>query len=346
MYHLRQRTYTTRSGSKRIGWLVLILLLLGGCGAPENGGTGAAPEGLAPLSLPELAPVELGPGERLQVVATTNVIGDVVGRVGGEAIELETLIGAGQDPHGYQPAPSDLIRAAEADVIFTNGWHLEEGLLRDLENAASGVPLVPISANIKPLPFGGEEEPGDEHEHGAADPHVWLDPHLVRQWVENVRLVLGALDPAQAAVYDANAQAYLEELDALIQYATERLATIPAGRRQLVTNHASLAYFARAFDFEVIGAIIPSASTVSEPSAQSLAALVDRMEEAGVCTIFADQAANQSLAEAAAAELKSCDEVAVLPLYTGSLGVPGSGAESYVEMMRLNVDTIVSGLSP
>ncbi len=344
MYQLRQHSYS-RWGVRTVGWLILLLLLLAGCGAPASGGTAPPSDGLAPLALPELEPVARAAGERLQVVATTNVIGDVVGRVGGAAIELVTLIGAGQDPHGYQPAPSDLIRAADADVIFINGWQLEEGLLRDLQNAASGVPLVPISASITPLPFG-EEEPDDDHEHGVADPHVWLDPHLVRQWVENVRLALGALDPAQAAEYDANAEAYLEELDDLIQYATEQLATIPDGRRQLVTNHASLAYFARAFDFKVIGAVIPSASTVSEPSAQSLAALVDRMAEAGVCTIFTDNAANQSLARAAAAELQGCAEVKVLPLYTGSLGAPGSGAESYVGMMRLNVDTIVAGLSP
>lgn len=324
-------------------WLFLVFLLLAACQAPENGRPAAEEEGLAPLTLPELSPVDLAEGERLQVVATTDVIGDVVSRVGGEKIDLETLIGAGQDPHGYQPAPSDLIRAAEADVIFVNGWQLEEGLLRDLENAAAGVPLAPVSANITPLAFGHEEE-GDVH--GVADPHVWLDPHLVRQWVENVRQVLSALDPAHMAEYDTNAAAYFEELDDLIQYATERLETIPPERRKLVTNHESLAYFARAFDFEVVGAVIPSASTVSEPSAQSLAALVDRMAEAGVCTIFADHAVNQSLAEAAAAELQGCAEVAVLPLYTGSLGPPGSGADSYVGMMRLNVDTIVAGLSP
>lgn len=345
MYQFPERGFSLL-GRRMARWIFLMLLLLAGCQAGGAGGDTPEAGELAPLTLPELEPAALAEGQRLQVVATTNVIGDVVSQVGGEAIDLETLIGAGQDPHGYQPAPSDLIRAAEAQVIFINGWQLEEGLLQDLESGAGGVPLVPVSAGITPLPFGGAEEEGDEHGHGAADPHVWLDPHLVRQWVENVRLVLGTLDPANAAVYDANAAAYLEELDGLIQYAEEQLATIPAGRRQLVTNHESLAYFAEAFDFEVIGTVIPSVSTLSEPSAQSLAALVDRMEEAGVCTLFADNAVNQSLAEAAAAELESCPEVAVLPLYTGSLGAPGSGAESYVGMMRLNVDTIVAGLSP
>jgi ABC-type Zn uptake system ZnuABC Zn-binding protein ZnuA len=338
MYHLQRRDVLRSPARIARPLLLLALLLAAACRSAETGSAPAGAGGLAPLSLPELSPAALAEGERLEVLATTNVIGDVVSQVGGEAIDLTTLIGAGQDPHGYQPAPSDLISASQAHVIFANGWGLEEGLVRNLENAAAGVPLVPISAGITPLPFGGEQ--------GAPDPHVWLDPHLVRQWVENVQEVLSALDPARAAQYEANAAAYLEELEALITYAEERLATVPAGRRQLVTNHEALAYFARAFDFEVIGTVIPSASTVSEPSARALASLVDRMEDAGVCTIFADHAANQSLAAAAAAELQSCPEVAVLPLYTGSLGPPGSGAESYVEMMRVNVDTIVSGLAP
>lgn len=320
-------------------WLLLFLMLLAvGCqsSAIEGG------DGLAPLALPELQPVALADGEPLQVIATTSVLGDVVSQVGGEAIALRTLIGPGQDAHSYQPAPSDLIGLSAVDVIFVNGWQLEEGLVRDLEKAAEGVPLVPISANITPLPIGAHEE---EDEHGPADPHVWLDPHLVRVWVENVREVLSALDPARAATYAANATAYLAELDELIAYSEELLATVPAGQRRLVTNHEALAYFARAFDFEVIGTVIPSASTISEPSARALAALVSRMEEAGVCTIFVDSAANPALAEATAAELRTCEDVAVLPLYTGALGAPGSGADTYLQMMRTNVDTIVAGLA-
>lgn len=328
-------------------WLLLtfIVLLAAGC----QGDAAESEDPLAPLALPELQPVDLSPGERLRVTATTSVIGDVVSRVGGEAIELTTLINAGQEPHSYQPAPSDLIGVTSADVIFINGWQLEEGLLRDVEKAAEGVPLVPISANITPLPVGAHEEDEAEEEedgHGVADPHVWMDPHLVRQWVENVRDVLSTLDPARAATYEENAATYLPELDELIAYSEEQLSALPAAQRRLVTNHEALTYFAEAFDFEIIGTVIPAASTVSEPSARALTALVQRMEAAGVCTIFTDDAANPALAEATAAELRSCEQVAVLPLYTGSMGTPGSGADSYVGMMRTNVDTIVAGLSP
>jgi ABC-type Zn uptake system ZnuABC Zn-binding protein ZnuA len=329
-----------------VRWLFLILMLLAaGCQsrAIDSG------DGLAPLVLPDLQPVALADGERLQVIATTSVIGDVVSQVGGEAIALRTLIGPGQDAHSYQPAPSDLIGLAGAGVIFINGWQLEEGLVRDLEKAAEGVPLVPVSANITPLPIGAHEEEEDEdeeeHEHGLADPHVWLDPHLVRVWVENVREILSVLDPAREATYAASANSYLAELDELIAYSEEMLANVPAGQRRLVTNHEALAYFAQAFDFEIVGTVIPAASTVSEPSARALAALVNRMEAAGVCTIFVDSAANPALAEATAAELRTCEDVAVLPLYTGALGAPGSGADTYLRMMRTNVDTIVAGLA-
>lgn len=327
-------------------WLFLILfvLLAAGCQA----GAPADADPLAPLTLPELQPADLAPGEQLQVTATTSVIGDVVSQVGGEAIVLTTLIGPGQDAHSYQPAPSDLIGVTSADVVFVNGWQLEEGLLRDVEKAAEDVPLVPISAGITPLPAGAHREDegdGEEQAHGVADPHVWMDPHLVRRWVENVEVVLSALDPDRAATYEDNSAAYRAQLDMLIAYSEEQLGALPETQRRLVTNHEALTYFARAFDFEIIGTVIPAASTVSEPSARALASLVKEMEAAGVCTIFTDSAANPALAEATAAELGNCDEVAVLPLYTGTLGAPGSGADSYLGMMRTNVDTIVAGLS-
>lgn len=338
----------------RTGWLLVVvvgLVLSVGCqgGSEEERPAGAAEE--AVLQLPQLAPVDLEGERALRVVATTSIIGDVVGQVGGEAIALTTLMGPGQDPHSYEPSTADLTRVADADVIFINGWDLEEGLVDDLANIAGDAPLAPISANITPLAFGehGEEE-GDEHEEedthadGGVDPHVWLDPQLVMQWVQNVETALSSLDPARADLYEGNAAAYLEELEALDARIEAELGRIAPERRKLVTNHDALAYFARRFDFEVVGTVIPAASTVAEPSAQALAALVERMRAEGVCTIFAESTASARLAETVAAELDSCEEVQVLSLYTGALGGPESGAGSYLEMMGGNLEVIVRGL--
>ena len=335
----------------RAGHLVLFLLIIvaaSACQTAEDGATNSGPitlandessSGLVPLALPTLTPLQRPPDRPLQVVATTSIIGDVVAHVGGDATSLTTLMAAGQDPHSYEPSTGDLTKVAESDLIFVNGWQLEEALLDDLTNIAVEAPIVPISANITPLLPAGEA-----HEHGAVDPHVWLDPQLVTQWVHNVQDVLSDLDPANAPVYAANAAAYLKELAALDDDMVQQLSQIPPASRKLVTNHDSLTYFAHRFDFEIVGAVIPAPSTVAEPSAQQLAALVQKMREENVCTIFAETTASPRLAETVAAELTTCDTVDVLLLHTGALGPPGSGASSYTEMMRTNTDTIVRGL--
>jgi len=329
--------------------LILLIILTASVACQASGQQDAtSAEALQPLALPELAPVQHAPDQRLQVVATTGIIGDVVGQVGGKRIELTTLMGPGEDPHSYEPSTGDLTRVAQADVILVNGWQLEEGLLDDLANVSGETPIVSISANITPLPYGrhaDETEPEEDGEHSAADPHVWLDPQLVAQWVRNVDALFSSLDPANAGHYAANAAAYLEELAALDEYMAERLSEIPPARRKLVTNHDALAYFARRFDFEIVGAVIPAASTLAEPSAQELAGLVQRMREENVCTIFAESTASVRLAETVATELSGCDNVQVLSLYTDALGAPDSNVGSYLQLMRTNTDTIVQGLS-
>jgi len=305
------------------------------------------------LILPELEAAELG-GKPLKAVATTTIIGDVVAQVGGNTIELTTLIAAGQDSHSYEPATQDLTAVAEADVIFVNGWNLEERLIDNLESIREDAPLVPVSANIIPLELGEhaheeevghEEEAGEEHSHGAADPHAWFSIKNVKQWVENIEHMLTALDPANAALYQSNAGAYLDQLAELERYTETKLADIPAGNRVLVTNHDSLGYFAREYNFEVLGTVIPGVSTLAEPSASDLAELIETMREHGVCTIFTETSVSDNLAQTVAAELKNCERVQVLSLYTESVGPAGSGADSYIGMFRSNVDTIMQGLN-
>lgn len=306
------------------------------------------------LSLPELQTAELN-GEPLKVVATTSLIGDVVAQVGGDAIQLTTLMEPGQDPHTYEPGARELTAVAGAHVIFVNGWDLEEALVNDLKEIGEGVPLVPISANIAPLEFGGhspadedehegEEHEEEEHDHSDADPHVWFSIPNVEQWVENVERVFSDLDPANAETYGSNAAAYLAELEELAEYAEAQLSQIPEENRFLVTNHESFGYFAHEYGFTVLGTIIPAASTLAEPSASDLTTLIAAMEAQGVCTLFTETTVSDTLAQTIAAELDDCEEVQVLKLYSGAVGPAGSGAGSYIGMFRANVDAIVAGL--
>jgi ABC-type Zn uptake system ZnuABC Zn-binding protein ZnuA len=192
-----------------------------------------------------------------------------------------------------------------------------------------------------------EEEAHEEGEHGhsGADPHVWFSVHNVEQWAENVEQVLSDLDPANATTFEANAAAYVAALEELEAYAEAELANIPSEKRFLVTNHDSLGYFAEEYGFTLLGTVIPSMSTLSEPSASDLTDLITEMEAHNVCTIFTETTLNDTLAQTVAGELDGCDEVQVFKLYTGAIGLEGSGADSYIGMFRANVDAIVSGLN-
>lgn len=349
---------------KSYAWLVQIVLLgiilgsIAGCRSSE----GNEPNQLLSGSKIEILEPDPFSGERLvlpnldsknqpvtplNVVATTAVIGDVVAHVGKEAINLTILITAGQEPHSFEPGARDLTAVSQADVIFINGWNLEEGLLQNLDKIGPDIPIVPISANIDPLPLNqSESESDNETFHQGNDPHVWLDVKNVKQWVENVAIIFSALDPMHEEMYQQNAADYLKELDSLEQYAHAQLIQIPAENRILVTNHDAFGYFAAAYQFEILGTIIPNASTLAEPSAADLTNLINNMETHQVCSLFTETAVSDSLAQTVAAELNNCPQVDIVPLYAGSLGPPGSSADSYIGMFQSNIDAIVNNLTP
>jgi ABC-type Zn uptake system ZnuABC Zn-binding protein ZnuA len=310
-----------------------------------DGSTGDAQslQALGVLELPVLAPAQLD-GKPLRVVVTTGIIGDVISHIGVDVIELTILMQGGQDPHSYIPTAGDLAAVTGSHLIVVNGWDLEEGLVRDLENVGESVPIAPISAGITPRSYG---ESGRFVKSGP-DPHVWLNPNLVRQWVENAKEMLTTLDPTNATLFEDNAVIYMQELDRLIAYFDRQVALIPPEKRTLVTNHDSFGYFAEAYGFQIIGTILPGASTLSEPSARALVTLVDKMTAEKLCTIFVENSANDRLAKTAAAELSHCDDVQLVTLYSGSLG-PFAGdmsfsGDGYLAMMKANVDAIVAGL--
>lgn len=303
------------------------------------------------LSIPDLSGITLDDGETLRVVATTSIIGDVVRNVAGDAVELTVLMAEGQDPHSYQPTASDLTIASDAHIIFVNGWDLEEGLVADLEGAVEHGVIVPVSAGIEPL--SGEdhhedeeehedhEEEGDhdEHEH-LFDPHVWFDVHNVEIWVHNVEEVLGTVDSTNATTYTANAEAYETQLAELEQYIEDGVAQIPEANRKLVTNHDTFHYFANAYGFEIIGTILPGVSTGTEPSAADLTDLITAVQEAGVEAIFVENTVGEGLASV----LEEETGAHIYELYTDAVGPVGSDADTYIGMIRANIDILVEAL--
>jgi ABC-type Zn uptake system ZnuABC Zn-binding protein ZnuA len=328
-----------------IGALFLVgaPFLVGALGRPER------PPAHREAGIPHIEPVKLVAGERLSVIASTSIVGDVVENVGGEAIDLTVVIGFGQDPHSYAPTPRALKTVEDAHLVFVNGLGLEEGLMDAVESLAS-VPVIAVSTGIEPMVFQsrhGHEGIEEAHDaHGGGDPHFWMNPANVMVWVENIERALSQADPARRAVYEANARAYIAKLEKLDAEIRRLIEAIPKRKRKLVVDHHVLSYFADEYGFEVIGALLGSISTSSDASAGETAKLVELLREQQVATIFVGSTAGQGLqrlADAVAGELGR--EVTILPIMTGSLAPPGQRGDTYLDYMEYNVSQIVSGLT-
>ena len=286
--------------------------------------------------------LDSGRSDKIKVVATTTILGDVVQRVGGEAIDLTILLPTGVDPHSFEPAPKDLTAVTGADMIFINGAGLEEFLNRLLESAGeASTEVVDTSEGIQLRELeepdaGGLEEPEGQN----VDPHVWFDPANVMIWTQNIEKALSDLDPANAQAYAANADAYRAELQQLDSWIQGQVTQIPQDRRKLVTDHQVFGYFADRYGFEQLGAVIPSFTAAAEPSAQQLAALENSIKKAGVQAIFVGKTVNPILAQRIASDTGT----KLVALYTGSLTEPGGEADSYIALMRYDVAAIVEAL--
>ncbi|MGC9347701.1 MAG: metal ABC transporter substrate-binding protein [Anaerolineae bacterium] len=326
--------------------IVLLSLLLTRCGAP---GSNVESTGVQGVDVSSLVSAGLEDGERLRVVATTSIVADVVSRVGGDLIDLSGLMPLGVDPHAFEPTPQDAAAVSEAHVVFINGAGLELFIDDLLEAAGSETPVVAVSRGIDLLPAGAHDHEREEadadhedEEHGEEemDPHTWFDPNNVRVWVDNIEGALSRLDPDNAEAYGANARAYADDLDALDAWIKEQLAGVPEERRKLVTDHAVFTYFVEAYGFEQVGVIVPGASTLSEPSAQALADLVDEIKTEEIPAIFVSTTVNPRLAQQVARETG----VEVVELYTGSLSPEGGPADTYLSFMRYDVTQIAEAL--
>jgi len=301
---------------------------------------------LAPPTPPPLTstpPATATAEPALSVVATTSIVGDVVRAVGGSRIGVHVLIGPDSDPHRYKPSPGDLAALERAAIVFENGLHLEAALEPLLDGSASRGRRVVVSDGVATRAAGAAAA-GDDHGHGGEgttpDPHVWWDPIRVAVWADNIAGALAAADPAGADGYAARAAAYRGELEALDAWIRAAVETVPPARRVLVADHAVLGYFAVAYGFEEVGAIVPGVSTAAEPSAKDLAALEAALAAAGVAVIFVGEAVPSTLA----ARFADDTGARLVPLRTEALSGPDGPAPSYLAFMRHNVSAIVDAL--
>ncbi len=316
---------------------------------------------------------------KLNIVTTTTFIADVARSVGGDLVNVISLVPPDTDIHAFQPSPQDVALIAEADVVLSNGAGLESFLGGLVENVAV-VELFDISNGIPVLAFGGhghdeDEDPDDPHEaayigvlgedavcdadheqheeeeeeeahddddhHGDCDPHFWTNPQNVMIWARNIAEIFAFTDRAYADTYRANAEAYVEQLEALDAEIEALLAGIPEENRVIVTNHEFLAYFAARYDFEIVGNVLPGLSTLAEPAPQDVAELITTIQEEGVRAIFVEISDTGRLAQAIAGDLP---DVQVVTLYSDSLSSADGPAATYLDYMRYNAGLIAAAL--
>jgi manganese/zinc/iron transport system substrate-binding protein len=276
----------------------------------------------------------------IRIVTTIGMITDIVQNVGGERVAVKGLMGPGVDPHLYKASEGDVIRLQEADLVFYGGLHLEAKMAQVFEEMQDSriktvavTDLIDRSLLLAPPEFKGQY-----------DPHVWFDVTMWMTAVEQIRNTLMEIDPGSAPLYEANATAYLAQLDALNTYVKTQAARVPAEQRVMITAHDAFNYFGRAYGFEVRG--LQGISTESQASTADVQALAEFIAERHIPAIFVESSVPQRNVEAvqAAAEARGAPVVIGGSLYSDAMGSPGTPDGTYIGMVTHNIDTIVAAL--
>lgn len=283
--------------------------------------------------------------EPLRVVASFSIIGDFAAQVGGDLIELQTLVGPNGDAHAYEPRPRDAAALARADVVLTNGLELEGFLDRLITASGTKGQIVTLTDGVPAI-----DEPGGGHYHfvngkaifhaGAVNAHAWQSVPNAKLYVGNIRDAFCRADAAGCHSYTDRADAYLAALDSLDRDIRDTLATLPEGRRTVVVGHDAFGYFEQEYGIRFLSP--QGISTASEASAADVAGLIEEMRTADVRAIFAENISDPRLVERIALE------VGVKlsgTLYSDALSPADGPAPGYIAMMRHNVALLAKALS-
>lgn len=274
--------------------------------------------------------------EKLPVVASFSILADMVRQVGGERVEVSTLVGPGQDVHVYAPTPQDARRLTQARLVIINGLKFEGWIDRLVKSSGAKAHIAVATKGIAPL-----KEQGHGHSHGHADPHAWQSIANAKIYVVNIRDALIASDANGRAQYEAQATAYLAKLEEVEGEVRAAIAAIPVERRKIITTHDAFGYFGRAYGVEFIAPV--GVSTESEASAQDVARIIRQVRTQKIPAVFLENVTDPRLARQIAAESGAKLGGA---LYSDSLSAPGGPAGTYIDMVRHNIRELKAALIP
>ncbi|WDV49251.1 zinc ABC transporter substrate-binding protein AztC [Streptomyces coeruleorubidus] len=279
-----------------------------------------------------------------RVVVTTNILGDITREIVGDEAGVTVLMKPNADPHSFGLSAVQAAELERADLVVFNGLGLEENVLRHVEAAReTGVATFEAGKAVDPLTFQAHDDGGPE-EAGQPDPHFWTDPDRVRKAVGLIAdQVVEHVDGVDEKAIRDNADRYDGQLADLTTWMEKSFGRVPEQRRALVTNHHVFGYLAERFGFRVVGAVIPSGTTLASPSSSDLRSLTEAMRTAGVRTVFADSSQPKRLAEVLRTEMGG--RTRVVELYSESLTEKGKGAGTYLQMMRANTTAMTDGLT-
>jgi ABC-type Zn uptake system ZnuABC Zn-binding protein ZnuA len=285
----------------------------------------------------------LATGRVLHVVATTTQVADFARNVGGDQVQVTSLLKPGVDAHDYEPSPADLEAIARADLVVQNGVGLEEWLDDTIKSSGFTGPVVDTSQGVK-LRAGGHADEGEEQAGGDEhDPHIWQNPRNAQVMAANIQRALAEAEPVNAAAFKANLAAYTKQLQALDAEVERQIDSL--ANKKLVTNHDAFGYYIDRYGLEFVGSVIPSFDSSAELSGRDIRDLVAKIEATGVKAVFSETTLPPRAAETIGREAGVKVVVGEDALYGDALGPPGSDGDTYLKMIRHNTATIVGNLS-
>lgn len=278
-------------------------------------------------------------GEQLQVVATNSIIADMAKEIGGDLIDLHSIVPVGTDPHEYEPLPQDIQKASEADVVLYNGLNLETGngwfeKLMETAGKVEDTDYFAVSRTVTPMYLSGQESSHTE------DPHAWLDISNGIAYSEEIARIFAEKDPDNGEKYLENSKAYTEKLSELDQTAKAEFADIPEDKRLLVTSEGAFKYFSKAYG--LTAAYIWEINTESQGTPEQMKAIIDTVKSLDISSLFVETSVD-------ARSMERLSKETGLPIYskifTDSVAEKGDDGDSYYTMMKWNLEKIHEGLS-